>query len=187
MRLNIQNMVSTRCIMIVKNELDNLNINYTNVELGEVEIIDSNLTQEKYDKLNFSLQKSGLGLIEDKKSMLIEKIKNVIIEMIHYSDEPPKIKFSNYLSEKLKHNYTYLSNLFSKVKGASIEHYIIAHKIERVKELLIYENLTLSEIAWKLNYSSVAHLSNQFKKQTGETPSRFKKNTHKNLIALDNV
>jgi len=133
------------------------------------------------------LLKSGLELLEDKKSMLIEKIKNIVVEMIHYSDEPPLLNFSTYLSEKLNYDYNYLSNLFSEVKGTTLEHFIISHKIERAKELLIYNELTLTEIAEKLHYSNVAHLSNQFKKVTGLTPTFFKQMKHKRLIALENL
>ncbi len=132
-------------------------------------------------------QKWGLELMDDKKSMLIEKIKNVIIESIHYSDEQLQINFSNYLSEKLNYDYTYLANLFSEVEGTTIEHFIIGHKIERVKELIVYDELSLTEIAWKLHYSSIAHLSNQFKKITGLTPSYFKQLRQKRRTSLDNL
>ncbi|HKR06150.1 MAG TPA: helix-turn-helix domain-containing protein [Bacteroidia bacterium] len=186
MKLFIKNMVSIRCKMIVKAELEQLGLHYTFVELGEVKI-KGNISGKKHNALKVALQKSGLELMDDKKAVIIEKIKNVIIEMIHYSDEPPKTNFSDYLSEKLNHDYSYLSHLFSEVKGTTIEHYIIAHKIERVKELLVYNELTLSEIAWKLHYSSVAHLSNQFKKVTGLTPSFFKKMKHKRRSALENL
>jgi AraC-like DNA-binding protein len=125
--------------------------------------------------------------MDDKKAILIERIKNVIIEMVHYADEPPKTNFSDYLAEKLDYDYTYLSNLFSEVTGITIEHYIIAHKIERVKELLLYDELNLTEISYRLNYSSVAHLSHQFKKVTGLTPSYFKLLKHKKRQTLDNV
>jgi AraC-like DNA-binding protein len=179
-------MVSIRCKMVVKAEIENLGLHYITVELGEVTIRE-NISGKKHDLLKAALLKSGLELMDDKKAMLIEKIKNVIVEMIHYSDELPKTNFSDYLSDKLNYDYTYLSNLFSEVKGTTIEHFIISHKIERVKELLIYNELNLSEIAWKLRYSSVAHLSNQFKKVTGLTPSFFKKIKHKRLIALENV
>lgn len=179
-------MVSLRCKMIVKSELENLGLHYTVVELGEVEIRES-MTAIKQNKLRAALAVSGLELMEDKKSILIEKIKNIVVEMIHYSDEPPQMNFSDILSKKLKYDYTYLSNLFSEVKGTTIEHYIIAHKIERAKELLIYNELTLTQIASKLHYSSVAHLSNQFKKVTGLTPSFFKSMKHKRLIAHENV
>ena len=179
-------MVSLRCKMIVKSELEKMHLQFTVVELGEVEIT-GELSSKQQQELKTSLLRSGLELLEDKKSMLIEKIKNIVIEMIHYSDEPPLLNFSNYLSEKLNYDYNYLSNLFSEVKGTTIEHFIIAHKIERAKELLIYNELTLTEIAEKLHYSNVAHLSNQFKKVTGLTPSFFKKMKHKRLIALENL
>lgn len=179
-------MVSIRCKMIVKAELEKMQLHHTIVELGEVEILE-NLSAKKRNELKTALAKFGLELMEDQKSILIEKIKNIIVEMIHYTDEPPKINFSDYLSEKLHYDYNYLSNLFSEVKGITIEHYIISHKIERVKELLIYNELTLSEIADKLHYSSVAHLSNQFKKVTGLTPSFFKKMKNQRLIALENL
>ena len=125
--------------------------------------------------------------MDDRRAMLIEKIKNVIIDLVHYTDELPKVNFSNYLSEKLKYDYTYLANLFSETEGTTIEHYIILHKIERIKELIIYNELTLTEIAWKLHYSSVAHLSNQFKKITGLTPTFFKSLKHKKRNTLENL
>ena len=173
MKLLIKNMVSLRCKMIVKSELEKMNLHFTVVELGEVEIVDE-LSPKQQQELKTSLLKSGLELLEDKKSMLIEKIKNIVVEMIHYSDEAPLLNFSSYLSEKLNYDYNYLSNLFSEVKGTTIEHFIIAHKIERAKELLIYNELTLTEIAEKLHYSNVAHLSNQFKKVTGLTPLEYR-------------
>ncbi len=182
----IKNMVSISCTMVVKAVLKKLGVPYTCVELGRVEIQGS-LTEIKQEQLKSALLKLGFELMEDRKSVLIEKIKNIIIAMIHSEDELPKTKFSCYLSKELDHNYTYLSNLFSKVKGTTIEHFILSHKIERVKELLIYNELTLSEIAWKLNYSSVAHLSNQFKKITGSTPSHFKNRKRSGLIALENL
>jgi YesN/AraC family two-component response regulator len=156
------------------------------VELGEVETVEE-LTAEQYQQLKTALLHSGLELMEDKKSMLIEKIKNIVVEMVHYSEEPMLVNFSAYLSEKLNYDYNYLSNLFSEVKGTTIEHFIIAHKIERAKELLIYNELSLTEIAEKLHYSNVAHLSNQFKKVTGLTPTFFKKMKHKRLIALEKL
>ena len=175
-----------RCKMAVKAELDRLGLHYTKVELGEVEIME-NITEEQRIHLKTELLKSGLELMDDQRSILIEKIKNTIIEMVHYNEELPKINFSDYLSEKLKHDYTYLANLFSEVTGFTIEHYIIAHKIERVKELLLYDELNLTEISYKLNYSSVAHLSNQFKKVTGLTPTFFKHLKSKRLTALNDV
>jgi YesN/AraC family two-component response regulator len=186
MKLLIKNMVSLRCKLIVKSELENMHLHFAVVELGEVEITED-LTAEQQEQLKISLLKFGLELLEDKKSMLIEKIKNIVVEMIHYSEEPPMLNFSAYLSEKLDYDYNYLSNLFSEVKGTTIEHFIISHKIERAKELLIYNELTLTEIAEKLHYSNVAHLSNQFKKVTGLTPTFFKNMKHKRLIALENL
>ena len=179
-------MVSLRCKLIVRSELEKMHLHSTMLELGEVEILEElNLKQQQ--ELKNSLRKFGLELMEDKKSMLIEKIKNIIVEMIHYSEEPPLLNFSAYLSEKLNYDYNYLSNLFSEVKGTTIEHFIIAHKIERAKELLVYNELTLTEIAEKLHYSNVAHLSNQFKKVTGLTPTFFRSMKHKRMIALENL
>jgi AraC-like DNA-binding protein len=162
-----------RCKMLVKAELDKLGLHYARVELGEVEIME-NITEEQRSQLKHSLLQSGLELMEDQKSILIEKIKNNIIEMVHNTNELPRINFSEFISDKLRHDYTYLANLFSEATGVTIEHYIIAHKIERVKELLLYDELTLTEISYKLNYSSVAHLSNQFKKVTGLTPTYYR-------------
>jgi len=172
--------------MVVRSELEKLGLHCAKVELGEVQLKE-NITKEQLDKLKIALLKSGLELMDDRKSILIEKIKIIIIEMVHYSDEPPKTNFSNYLSEKLDHDYTYLANLFSEVTGITIEHFIIHHKIERVKELLIYDELNLTQISYKLNYSSVAHLSNQFKKVTGLTPSFFKQLKNKKRITINNV
>lgn len=186
MKLYIKYMVSLRCKMMVKAELKNLGLHYMNVSLGEVEIME-NLTQKQHDDLKFALHQSGLELMDDKKSMLIEKIKNVIVEMVHYSDEMPKTNFSDYLQDKLHYDYTYLANLFSETEGITIEHYIMNHKIERVKEHIIYDEENLTEIAAKLHYSSVAHLSNQFKKITGLTPSFFKSLKDKKRNTLDDV
>lgn len=171
-------MVSLRCKMVVKAELESLGLNATVIELGEVDI-DGFLSDELHESLKLALLKSGLELLEDKKSIIIEKIKTVIVEMIHYSEDAPTTNFSDYLSSKLHYDYNYLSSLFSEVKGTTIAHFIIAHKIERAKELLVYDELTLTEIADKLHYSSVAHLSNQFKKVTGLTPSFFKQMKNK--------
>jgi AraC-like DNA-binding protein len=186
MKIFIKNMVSIRCKMVVKAELEKLGMHYTQVELGEVVIMDA-LSAENHDLLKKALHKSGLELMDDKKAMLIEKIKNVIIEMVHYMDKLPETKFSNYLSEKLDYDYTYMANIFSEVKGITIEHFIILHKIEKVKELIMYEELNFTEIAYKLNYSSVAHLSAQFKKITGLTPTFFKALKHKRRNTLDDV
>lgn len=169
--------------MMVKQELKNLGLRYVVVELGMVEILDD-ITQEQHQLLKRNLLKSGLELLDDKKSILIEKIKSVIIEMIHYSEEVPKVNYSDYISQLLQYDYTYLSNVFSEVKGITIQQFIIINKIERVKELLLYDELSLTEIAYKLHYSSVGHLSNQFKKVTGLSPSYFKqlgKMRHNNL------
>lgn len=186
MKLYIKYMVSIRCKMVVKAALDDLGLHYGAVELGEVEVKDK-LTAQQLEQLRTTLLRSQLVLMEDKKAILIEKIKSIIIEMIHYDDEQPKINFSDFLSEKLNYNYTYLANLFSEVTGTTIEKYIITHKIERVKELLIYDELTLTEISYQLNYSSVAHLSNQFKKITGLTPTFFKQLKRKKRIELENL
>jgi AraC-like DNA-binding protein len=173
MKLYIKYMVSLRCKMVVKEELKKLGLEDAFVDLGVVEIPGS-LTEEMRDHLKINLSKSGLELLDDKRSILIERIKNVIIEMIHYMDEMPQANYSDYISEKLEYDYTYLSNIFSEVKGTTIQQFIIMHKIEKVKELLLYDELTLTEISYKLHYSSVAHLSNQFKKVTGLSPSFFK-------------
>ena len=172
--------------MVVKSELDKLKINHTAVELGEVEIM-GELSPKKHDQLKAVLLSSGLELMDDERAILVERIKNVIVEMVHYTDELPKVNFSTYLSKKLNQNYSHLATLFSEVKGTTIEHFIITHKIERVKELIIYDELSLSEIAYKLHYSSVAHLSTQFKKVTGLTPSFFKSLKHKKRTVLENL
>ncbi len=186
MVLYIKYMVSLRCKMMVKEELKKMGIHYVFLDLGVVEILEE-ITQEQREELKTNLLKSGLELLDDNRSILIEKIKNVIIEMIHYSDELPDLNYSDYISRKLDLDYTYLSNLFSEVKGITIQQYIINHKIERVKELLLYDELNLTEISCKLNYSSVAHLSNQFKKVTGLTPTFFKQLKQKKRITLENL
>jgi len=172
--------------MMVKDELKKLGISHLSINLGQVELVED-LDNSQLEKIRIALKQSGLELMDDKKSVLIEKIKDVIIEMVHYEDELPKVNFSEYLTEKLKYNYTYLANLFSETEGTTIEHFIIIHKIERVKELIIYDELNLTEIAWKLHYSSVAHLSNQFKKITGLTPSFFKSLKDKKRDNLENL
>jgi len=179
-------MVCIRCKMVVKAELEKLGLHYIVVELGEAEIMES-ISEEQHDQFKVALLKSGLELLNDKKSVLIQKIKNVIIELIHYSEEPLAINFSDHLSQKLNHNYTYLANLFSEVQGTTIEKFIIAHKIEQVKELLVYNELNLTEIAFLMHYSSVGHLSAQFKKITGLTPSHFKQLREKRLTMLENL
>lgn len=179
-------MVSLRCKMMVKEELHKLGLNHLIVDLGVVEILED-ITEEQRTTLKENLLLSGLELLDSKKSILIEKIKNVIIEMVHYSEELPKVNYSDYISEKLKYDYTYLSNIFSEVKGITIQQFIIIHKIERVKELLLYDELNLTEISQRMHYSSVAHLSNQFKKVTGLSPSFYKQLKKKRTGNLENV
>ena len=172
--------------MLVKSELAKLGLHYLYVELGEADIMED-ITPEQLAHLGNALKKDGLELMDDKKSILVEKIKTSIIELVHYNDEQLKVNLSDYLGEKLNHNYTYLANLFSEIKGTTIEQFYLAHKIEKVKELLVYDELNLTEIAWKLHYSSVAHLSNQFKKMTGLTPSDFKNLKYKKRQSLGDV
>jgi len=179
-------MVSNRCKMAVKEALKKLGLHFILVDLGEVDIME-NISVEQREQLKFALLNSGLELMDDKRSVLIEKIKNAIVEMVHHSDEMIKVNFSEFLSEKLNHDYTYLANLFSEVQGTTIEQFIISHKIERIKELIIYDELNITEIAWKMNYSSVAHLSNQFKKVTGLSPSHFKKLKEKRRSPLEDI
>lgn len=179
-------MVSNRCKMAVKVELKKLGLHFIVVDLGEVEIME-NISMEKRELLKINLRNSGLELMDDRKAMLIEKIKNVIIEMVHHSDEIIKVNFSDYLSTKINHDYTYLSNLFSEVQGTTIEHFIISHKIERIKELIIYGEHNITEIAWKMGYSSVAHLSSQFKKVTGLSPSHFKQLKNKRRSPIEDI
>lgn len=179
-------MVSNRCKTAVKEELKHMGLHYILVDLGEIEIMEV-ISNEKREELRSRLCAIGLELMEDKKAILIEKIKTIIVEMVHHSDEIIKTSFSDYLSKKLDYDYTYLANLFSEVQGTTIGQFIICHKIERIKELIIYNELTISEIAWKLNYSSVAHLSNQFKKITGLTPTHFKNLKDKKRSPLEEV
>ena len=186
MKLHIKNMVSIRCKMIVKEELTKLGLHFIIVELGEVEIME-NISAEQREQVKMALLNSGLELMDDKRSILIEKIKNTIIEMVHHTDEIIKTNFSDFLSKKLNHDYTYLANLFSEVQGTTIEQFIISHKIERIKELIIYDELNITEIAWKMNYSSVAHLSNQFKKVTGLSPSHFKQLKDKRRSPIEEI
>lgn len=186
MKLYIKFMVSLRCKLLVKEELEKLGLHYVVLDLGVVDVLED-ISQTQRDELKRNLLKSGLELLDDKKSILIDKIKNVIIEMVHYTDELPKVNYSDYISEKLGYDYTYLSNIFSEVKGITIQHFIIIHKIERVKELLLYNELNLTEISYRLHYSSVAHLSNQFKKVTGLSPSFFKQLKQKRKGNLENL
>lgn len=173
MKVHIKDMVNNRCKIIVKSELEKLGLQCNIPELGVVEIT-GNLSDEQQELLDIGLKESGLALINDRKSILIEKIKNIIIELVHYSEKRLKINFSEYLSQELNYDYTYLANLFSEHQGNTIEHFFLTHKTERAKELLIYGDLNITEIADKLHYSSTAHLSNQFKKMTGLTPSKYK-------------
>lgn len=186
MRLYIKNMVCSRCKMVVKDELTKLGLHAASVQLGEVEISEE-LTLQQKNELDAVLRSFGFELISDRKTRLIEKIKTVIVGLVHHSEDQPGVRFSEYISAQLHHDYNYLSNLFSEVEGITIEKYLIAQKIEKVKELLKYDELSLSEIASRLGYSSVAHLSNQFKKQTGLTPSFYKslpKNQRTNIEDL---
>lgn len=184
--LYIKNMVCNRCIMVVQNELDKLGIVSENVRLGEV-TLEKELSEAQKKALDQNLVALGFELIDDKKSLLIERIKNIIIEQVHHQDSDSKQNLSDVLSKELRHDYNYLSNLFSEVEGTTIEKYLIAQKIEKVKELLIYDELSLSEIAFRMHYSSVAYLSNQFKKVTGLTPSQFKQVKEDKRKPLDQV
>jgi AraC-like DNA-binding protein len=179
-------MVSNRCKMAVKEELKKLGLHFIIVDLGEVEIME-NIDSERRARLKAALLDAGFELMDDKKAVLIEQIKNVIIEMVHHTDETIKTNFSDFLSQKLNYDYTYMANLFSEVQGTTIEQFIISHKIERIKELIIYDELNITEIAWKMNYSSVAHLSNQFKKVTGLSPSHFKRLKNKRRNPIEEV
>jgi AraC-like DNA-binding protein len=172
--------------MVVKTELKNLGLHFIVVDLGEVEIMEE-ITGEQRKLLQIALLESGLELMDDKRAILIEKIKKVIIEMVHHSDEIIKTNFSDYLSEKLDYDYTYLANLFSEVQGTTIEQFIISHKVERIKELIIYGELNISEIAWKMNYCTVSHVSNQFKKVTGLSPYHFKKLKNKRRSPIEEI
>jgi len=179
-------MVSLRCKLLVKQELEKLGVVFMIPDLGVVELT-KDLTKEQKNAFRTGLAASGLELLDNKKSILIERIKNSIIDMIHYSDELPKTNYSEYLSEKLGYDYTYMANVFSEVKGITIQQFIINHKIERVKELLLYDELTLSEIAFKMHYSSAAHLSGQFKKNTGLSPSFYKQMKFRRTTNLEDV
>lgn len=186
MKLYIKYMVSLRCKMIVKEELKKLGLKHIIIDLGMVEIMED-ITEAQREQLKARLLRSGLELLDNKKSILIEKVKNVITEMVHYSDELPKQNYSDYIAEKLDYDYTYLANIFSEVKGMTIQQFIIIHKIERVKELLLYDELNLTEISYKLHYSSVAHLSKQFKKITGLSPSFYKQMKQQRKGNLENM
>jgi len=179
-------MVSNRCKIAVKEELKKLGLHFIVVDLGEVEIME-NLSDEQRILVKTALLNAGFELMDDKRAVLIERIKNTIIEMVHHTDGLIKTNFSVFLSEKLNHDYTYLANLFSEVQGTTIEQFIISHKIERIKELIIYGEENITEIAWRMNYSSVAHLSNQFKKATGLSPSHFKQLKDKRRSPIEEI
>lgn len=179
-------MVCIRCQMVVKAELEKIGLQYASVKIGEADLI-GDVQPLQLQQLNVALEKSGLLLMEDKKSILVEKIKSTIIELVYYTDDQIKVNLSDYLSEKFNHNYTYMANLFSEVNGITVEKFYLTHKIERVKELIVYDELNLTEISYKMNYSSVAHLSNQFKKITGLTPSHFKRLKGKRQDILKDV
>lgn len=186
LKLYIKYMVSNRCKMATKEALRKLGLHFIFVDLGEVEVME-NLSNDQIEQLRIELNHSGLELMDDKRAVLIEKIKKAIVELVHHTNSEIKVNFSDFLSKKLGHNYTYLANLFSEVQGTTIEQFIILHKVERIKELLIYGELNITEIAWKMNYSSVAHLSNQFKKVTGLTPSHFKKLKNKKRNPIEEI
>ena len=177
-------MICIRCQMVVRYELEQLGLKYAYVKIGEAEIL-GDIQPEQLELLNIKLKEAGLSLIHNKKTLLVERIKNIIIELVHYTDEEIKMNLSDYLSDKLDYNYTYLANIFSEETASNIEKFYLSHKIERVKELIVYDELNLTEIAWKLHYSSVAHLSTQFKKQTGLTPSEFRKLKSRDRVTLD--
>ncbi|HBL76217.1 MAG: AraC family transcriptional regulator [Bacteroidetes bacterium GWF2_42_66] len=179
-------MVSNRCKMAVKEELKKLGLHFIVVDLGEVEIME-NLSYDQRERVKIALFNAGFELMDDKRAVLIERIKNTIIQMVHHSDELIKTNFSVFLSEKLNYDYTYMANLFSEVQGTTIEQFIISHKVERIKELIIYGEETITEIAWRMNYSSVAHLSNQFKKATGLSPSHFKQLKDKRRSPIESI
>jgi AraC-like DNA-binding protein len=179
-------MVSSRCKTAVKEELRKMKLHFLVVDLGEVEIMEE-LSAEQWEELKRALKSIELELMDDKRAVLIERIKGAIIEMVHHTEEAIKINFSDFLSEKLNHNYTYLANLFSEIQGTTIEQFLISHKVERIKELIIYDELNITEIAWKMNYSSVAHLSNQFKKVTGLSPSHFKQLKNKRRSPIEDI
>lgn len=187
MILHIKNMVCGRCKMVVTQVLQNAGLHVLHVELGEVAVLEEQLSKEKRTDLKSAFEAAGFELIDDRKSKLIEQIKNLIIKLVHYNDEPLTHKYSDIISSKLLHDYAYLSRLFSETEGITIEQYIINQKIERVKELIAYDEASLTEIAYQLGYSSVAHLSAQFKNVTGMTPTAFKKLHQKPRRALDEV
>lgn len=185
-KIHIKNMVCPRCIDTVAEMLRDIKIEVTSIQLGEV-IIPHKLNKDEKQALQNRLSERGFELLEDNKSKFIGKIKSIIVDTIHYSKEPVNSNFSTLLSDQLHHDYSYLSRLFSSVEGITIEKFILSQKIEKVKELLFYDELTLSEIAFQMNYSSVAHLSSQFKKETGMTTTEFKKQRKPGHRSLDSI
>jgi AraC-like DNA-binding protein len=186
MKIHIQNMVSRRCIMMVQTQLEKLGIAYKSVELG-VAILKRGLSDSRKKKLQIALHQSGLELMYDEKVMLIEKVVNLIVEMVHHAPEFPKVNFSEFIGKQMQQDYHKLSEIFSKTKGITIEHFIILHKVEKVKELIIYDDLSLTEISYKMDYSSVAHLSKQFKQVTGFTPTFFKSIAKRKRTKLEDL
>jgi AraC-like DNA-binding protein len=186
MKLYIKNMVCSRCKMVVKSELEKLGLRPLAVDLGEVEIA-ADLEGYQRQDVHAALQKFGFALLDDKKSVIIERVKNLIVDLVQNKNNQLKTNLSDYLSRGLNHDYTYITNLFTQVEGTTIEQYFIAQKIERVKELLVYDEMSLSEISYQLNYSSVSHLSKQFKKVTGLTPSHYKQLKEKKRNPLEEL
>lgn len=179
-------MVCIRCKMVVKDELKKFGLLYTSVELGEVELLED-ISPGQLDLLRSALLKVGLEVMDDKKNVLVQKIKKLIVEVVHYNEEPLSVNLSEYLSQNLGLDYTYLANVFSEAQGISVERFYIMHRIERVKKLLVHSELSITEIAYKMHYSSVSHLSSQFKKVTGLTPSHFKKLKSKRRSTLEDI
>lgn len=179
-------MLSIRCQMVVKSKLEKLGLQYSYVKIGEAKLV-GDISPVLVEMLKEELKEVGLFLIDNKRSILVERIKNIIIELVHFKEEEIKVNLSEYISDKLDYNYTYLANVFSEENGVSIERFYLTHKIEMVKELIIYDELNLSEISWKMNYSSVAHLSNQFKKYTGLTPTQFRSLNNRKRETLETV
>jgi len=186
MKIYIKNMVCNRCKMVVKSELEQLGLFPLAVELGEV-TLKNDLTEEDKKRVNDRFIELGFELIDDKKSRLIERVKNLVVELVHHSEENLNMNVSEYLVQHIPVEYKYLSNLFSEVEGTTIEKFYIAQRIERVKELLVYDELSLSQIADQMGYSSVAYLSTQFKKVVGLTPSHFKSVKEAKRQSLDQL
>jgi AraC-like DNA-binding protein len=185
-KLHVKYMVSLRCKMLVKSELEKLGLRYVSVDLGIIEILE-NITSDQHEQLKINLKKSGLELLDDKRSQLVEKTKMVINEMIRLTDNEQNVNYSEYISRYTGYEYTHLAHVFSEITGVTVQQFIIVNKVDRVKELLLYNHLTIKEIAYRLHYSSTAHLSNQFKKITGLTPAYFKGIAQKRKYILDNL